>query len=129
VLSPEAGQAFAAPRKLEEILLSQGKITPEQLEEALHLQQEDRREVGQILLSLGYISKLDLAKSLALRLRLEYIELTEKDIDRRAATLVDQKVLRKHGALPIRVEDGCLITAMSDPTDFYALEDLRMLSG
>jgi type IV pilus assembly protein PilB len=129
VRSPEAGQAFAAPRKLEEILLSQGKVTPEQLEEALRLQQEGRREIGQILLSLGYISKVDLAKSLALRLRLGYIELTEKDIDRRAATLVDQKVLRKHGALPLRVENGRLITAVSAPTDFYALEDLRILSG
>jgi type IV pilus assembly protein PilB len=129
VRSPEAGEGFATPRKLEEILLSQGKITPEQLEEALLLQQEDRRELGQILLSLGYISKVDLAKSLALRLRLEYVELTEKDKDRRAATLVDQKVLRKHGAVPLREENGRLITAVSDATDFYALEDLRILSG
>jgi type IV pilus assembly protein PilB len=129
VRSPEAGQAFPATRTLEEILLSQGKITPEQLKEALLLQQEDRREIGQILLSLGYISKVDLAKSLALRGRLEYIELTEKDIDRRAATLVDQKVLRKHGALPLRVENGRMTTAVSDPSDFYALEDLRILSG
>jgi type IV pilus assembly protein PilB len=129
VRSPETGQAIGAPRKVEEILLSQGKITPEQLEEALLLQQEDRREIGQILLSLGYISKEDLAKSLALRLRLEYVELTEKDIDRRAVTLVEQKVLRKHGAVPMRVENGRLITAVSDATDFYALEDLRILSG
>jgi type IV pilus assembly protein PilB len=42
---------------------------------------------------------------------------------------VDRRVLRKHGALPLRVEDGRLVVAMSDPTNFYALEDLAMLSG
>jgi hypothetical protein len=53
VISPEAGQALAASCKLEEILLSQGTITPEQLNEALTMQREDRREIGQVLLSLG----------------------------------------------------------------------------
>jgi type IV pilus assembly protein PilB len=115
--------------RIGDILIAEGKITAEQLEEALLLQQEDRREIGQILLSLGYIDEADLAKSLAKRLRLEYIELTERDVDRGAATLVDQKVLRKHGAMPLRVENGRLVVAMSDPTNFYALEDLKMISG
>jgi type IV pilus assembly protein PilB len=115
--------------RIGDILVSEGKITPEQLEKALLVQQEDRREIGQILLSLGYIGKVDLAKSLAKRLRLEYFELTEKDVDRQAASLVDQKVLRKHGAMPLKVEDGRLVTAMSDPTNFYALEDLKMITG
>jgi type IV pilus assembly protein PilB len=129
VLSPEAGQAPAAPRKLEEILLSQGRITPEQLDEALTMQREDRREIGQILLSLGYISKVDLAQSLAHKLRLRYAELGEEDVNSGAVGLVDRKVLRKHGALPLRVENGRLLVAMSDPTNFYALEDLKMISG
>src|SRR5215218_9721611 len=115
--------------RIGDILVSEGKISAEQLEEALLLQREDRREIGQILLSLGYINKTDLAQSLALRLRLEYIELTEKNVDRAAATLVDQKVLRKHEAIPIRIENGRLLVAMSDPTNFYALEDLKMISG
>ena len=115
--------------RIGDILVSEGKITPEQLEEALANQRHDRRELGQILLSLGYIDKVDLAKALATRLRLEYVEFTDKDVDRAASSLVDQKVLRKHGAMPLRVSDGRLIVAMSDPTDFYALEDLRMISG
>ena len=115
--------------RIGDILVSEGKITPEQLEEALLLQREDRREIGQILLSLGYIGKVDLAKSLAKRLRLEYVELTERDVDRQAASLVDQKVLRKHGAMPLKVQDGRLVTAMSDPTNFYVLEDLKMITG
>jgi type IV pilus assembly protein PilB len=115
--------------RIGDILVSEGKITPEQLEEGLALQREDRREIGKILLSLGYVKEADLARALARRLRLDYVELNEKDVDRGAASLVDQKVLRKHGAIPMRVENGRLIVAMADPNNFYALEDLRMISG
>ncbi len=115
--------------RIGDILISQGKITEKQLEQALMLQKENPREVGQVLLSLGYVSKADLARALARRLRLEYIELTERDVDKGAAALVDQKVLRKHGAVPLRLENNRLVVAMSDPTNIYALEDLMMISG
>ena len=115
--------------KIGEILLSDGKITREQLEEALTHQRDGRRELGKTLYSLGYINEADLAEAMAKRFNLEYVEITEKDVERKAASLVDQRVLRKHGALPLRVENGRLIVAMSDPSNFYALEDLRMLSG
>lgn len=125
----QQSKAGATGGRIGDILISEGKVTPEQLEEALAIQRKDRREIGQILLSLGYVSQSDLARALARRLRLEYTELTEKDVDRGAATLVDQKVLRRHGVIPLRLENGRLIVAMSDPTNFYALEDLRMISG
>ncbi len=115
--------------KLVEVLISENKITPEQLEEARAAQRERGGDLGEALLSLGYASRADLARALARRLRLDYVEITEKDVERQAASLVDRRVLRKHGALPLRVEDGRLVVAMSDPTNFYALEDLAMLSG
>jgi len=89
----------------------------------------ETQEVGRTLLSLGYVDQSDLAKALASRLRLEFIELSIKDVDPEAAGLVDKKLLRKHRMLPLRVEDGRLVVAMRDPTNLYALEDLRMLTG
>src|SRR5918995_5987687 len=119
-----------AAGKLGEVLVAEGKIPPEQLEEARAAQLADgRRQLGEVLLSMGYASKADLARALAKRLRLEFVEITERDVEREVATLVDRRVLRKHGAVPLRVEDGKLVVAMSDPTNFYALEDLSMLSG
>ena len=115
--------------KIGDILLAEGKITGTQLEEALLVQREDQRQMGQILLSAGYVGPADLAQAFAKKLGVAYVELTENDVDRGAAALVDQKVLRRHKVLPLRVENGRLVVAMSDPTNFYALEDLRMLSG
>jgi len=115
--------------ELGEILVSEGKISREQLEEALLVQREDTREIGRILLDLGYVGEADLARVLARRLSLKYVEFTHNDVDRRAVGLVDRRVLRRHGAMPLRVENDRLVVAMSDPSDLYAIEDLTILSG
>jgi hypothetical protein len=64
--------------KLGEALVSEGKITPEQLEEALAIQRKGGGELGEVLHSLGHASKADLAKALAKRLRLEYVAILKK---------------------------------------------------
>jgi type IV pilus assembly protein PilB len=117
--------------KIGEILLSQGKITHAQLEDALLVQAERDTPLkfGQVLLFEGYVSEVDLAMALAQKFRLEYVEITEHDVDPDMKLSADRKFLRKHGMLPLRVEEGRLVVAMSDPTNFYAIEDLTMISG
>ncbi len=112
-----------------DILVSQNKISEEQLQQALEAQKSDRRDLGQVTVSLGFITEADLAQAQAQRLNLDYIELIEADVDRDALGLVPEKVLRKHRALPLYTEDRRLFVAMSDPTDIFALEDLGMISG
>lgn len=120
---------LAGSGKLGDILLDEGKITEEQLWEALTIQEDDPRHIGEILLSMGYVNETDLAQALARRLRLDFLELNDTDVDRGLLTLIDQKVLRRHQAVPLRIEDGRLAVAMSDPKDIHAMEDLRMISG
>ncbi|HKH11015.1 MAG TPA: ATPase, T2SS/T4P/T4SS family [Rubrobacter sp.] len=122
-------KAGLAGDKLGESLLADGKISRAQLDEALSVQRQDQRQLGQILISAGFVTPADLAMDLAKRLRLEYVELTEKDVDRTVTVVAEAKLLRRHNMLPLRVEEGRLVVAMSDPANFYAIEDLRMLSG
>ena len=70
--------------ELGEILVSEGKISREQLEEALRVQREDTREIGRILVDLAYVGEADVARALARRLGLRYVEFTHEDVDRRA---------------------------------------------
>lgn len=126
---PKHGKRRLGKDKVWDILVSQNKISEEQLRQALEAQKNDRRDLGKVMASLGFISEADLARVQAQRLRLEYIELNVRDVDPEVVKLVPEKVLRKYGALPIRVENERLIVAMSDPTNIYALEDLRMVSG
>jgi type IV pilus assembly protein PilB len=118
-----------ASRGIGEILVSEGVITSRQLEEAYRLGRQQRQGVGRTLLSLGYVGQSDLARALARRLRLEFVDLSVDDVDPEVASLVDKKLLRRYGMLPLRVEDGRLVVAMKDPANLHALEDLRMLSG
>ena len=119
---PKAGKAW-------DILLSQGKISEEQLQKALEAQKNNRMDLGKTLVSLGYISEKDLAMAQAQRLRLDYVDLDEAVVDRSASALIPEKMLRKHDALPLSVEDNTITVAMSDPADIYALEDLQLVSG
>jgi type IV pilus assembly protein PilB len=115
--------------RIGDILVSKGKVTEQQLEQALAMQKYDPREVGKILLSLGYVNNLDLAQALARRLRLGFVDVSERDVDPGVGSLIEQKVLRKYGVVPLRLENGRIVVAMSDPTNIHALEDLTMLSG
>ena len=69
------------------------------------------------------------SRALAARLRLDFLDLIETDVDSGVVSLVGRDVLRRHGALPVKVEGGNLVVAMRDPTNLYAIEDLGMLSG
>jgi type IV pilus assembly protein PilB len=99
------------------------------MDEALAIQREDSRGLGRILLDLGYVDEADIARALATRFRLRYVEFAHAHVDREAVYLVDRKLLMRHGVIPLRLENGRLVVAMSDPTDLYAIEDLTMLSG
>jgi type IV pilus assembly protein PilB len=116
--------------KLWEALIAQGRVTEEQVQLALETQKGDPRELRKIIVSLGFISEADLAQVQAQQLKLDYIELTERDVEAGVVGLVPQRVLRKHRALPLRIDHTRrLVVAMSDPTDIHALEDLKITSG
>src|SRR5919112_2874450 len=129
---PEVSESKkAGVEKVTEILVYQGKVSEEQMRLALETQKNNpRQDLGKILLSLGFISGADLAQAQAQRLGLKYVELTERDFDRDVVALVPERVLRKHGAIPLRISRSRhLVVAMSDPSNLYALEDLRLISG
>ncbi|MBA2693458.1 MAG: Flp pilus assembly complex ATPase component TadA [Rubrobacter sp.] len=114
---------------ISEGVISEGVISEAQLHQAREMQQDDPRDLGKILISLGFVSSEDVARAQARRLRLRYVEVTEKDVDKGALGLVPDNLLRKHRALPLKLEDGRLVIALGDPLNIQALEDLRMSSG
>src|SRR5215218_2745459 len=117
--------------KISDVLVYQGKVSEEQVELALAAQKESpQRDLGKLLLSLGFINGADLAQAQAQRLGLEYVELSERDVDRDVVGLIPERVLRKHSAIPLRISSARhLVVAMSDPSNLFALEDLRIISG
>ncbi len=115
--------------RLGESLVLRGKLTREQLRVALEIKENDPQRLDEILLSQKLVSGEDLAQAVAEATGFEYVSLTEGSVDPAAVSILSEKVLRKHMALPLRIEDGCLVLAMSDPTNVLALDDLKALAG
>ncbi len=115
--------------RLGESLVLRGKLTREQLRAALETKENDLQGLGEILLSQKLVSGEDLAQAVAEATGFEYVSLTEGSVDPAAVSILSEKVLRKHMALPLKIENGCLVLAMSDPTNVLALDDLKTLAG
>ena len=128
-LSNKNTVGFESTEEVWDVLVSQGRVSEEELQRALEVQQSDPRGFGDILVSLGIISETELAKAQAQRLGLFYVAFDIRDVDPEAIGLVPEEALRKYGAVPLRLENERLFVAVSDPTDVHALEDLSKISG
>ncbi|MGH3087317.1 MAG: GspE/PulE family protein, partial [Rubrobacteraceae bacterium] len=111
------------------ILVSDGVISQEQLSRALSESRVRHEDVGKTLVSMGYVSTEDVARARAKRLSLLYEDLDPRSIPPDILALLPEKVMRRCDALPLRLEEEKLVVAMSDPSNIYAVEDLRMISG
>jgi type IV pilus assembly protein PilB len=123
------GQGVVSRQAHREILVSRGKLSEEQFRVVLEAKRTDSRMIGEILLSLGFVSEEDLARAVAEAGGLEYVSLTEDLVDPAAVSLLGEKALRKYAALPMKIEGSQLVLAMSDPMNVLALDDLKSLSG
>jgi type IV pilus assembly protein PilB len=116
--------------RLLDALIARGKVTEEQVRLALEAHKGDPRELRKLMVSLGFVSETELAEIQAEQLKLDFVEISERDVDPAVVGLVPQRVLRKHRALPLRIDTTRrLVVALSDPTDIHALEDLQIASG
>ncbi|MEX1178149.1 MAG: ATPase, T2SS/T4P/T4SS family [Nitriliruptor sp.] len=115
-------------KQLGEVLIGQELISPAQLEEATEEQRERGRSLGRILVDRGFISERDLVHALAAQVGMDFVDLSEVEVDPRAVTLLSPTLAKRHALLPIRFEDGKLVVAMSDPSNVVAMDDVRTVT-
>lgn len=113
-----------------EILVAKGLISREQLAVVLEKQKDTPKRLGEILVEDGILTQDQLNLALAERLGVENIGLDEFEIDSLAATMIPEKLARRYGAIPIKfLDENMLLVAMVDPTNVFAIDDLRMMTG
>ena len=116
-------------KQLGEVLLEEGLVTYEQLEEALAEQARNGRALGRVLIDLGFIAEQDLVSALAKQIGLPFVDLGDYPVDPAAASLISDALSKRYSALPIGYEDSKLVVAMSDPANVFALDDIRTITG
>ena len=112
---------------LGEILLGNGALTAERLQEALDTQKksEQHRHLGELLVELGCSSQEDVNIALASKLGIPYISLDDFEVDLFPISLVPPDIALQYNILPLAVIRGVLVVAMENPFDWEALELLR----
>jgi len=116
--------------RLGDVLVEQGWLSPEALEEGLEAQAENGERLGQVLVQQKKITEQELLNALALQLDLEVMEsIEDKELRFDLVEQLPIQYLKKHEIFPFQSEDGTLRIAVNDPLDLEVLDDLRILFG
>jgi len=111
-------------KRIGEILLETGIITPQQLAEALAQQRRTRERLGRVLVDQGAASDKQIAQALAAQLDLPLVALSSARLDPNAVKLIPEILARKRRIVPLRLDGGQVIVAMADPLDVFAIDDV-----
>jgi type IV pilus assembly protein PilB len=130
--APSAAPAVPpSPRRsrLGQLMLERGLVTEEQLAQALEAQRASGGRLGETLVEQGVISSVELAAVLADHLGVPFVDLRAGSPDLVLAALIPENVARRYNALPVARWGDQLVIAMANPSDVFAVDDLRVLTG
>ena len=116
--------------KLGQLLLKEKMITPEQLEEALKNQMVYGIRLGSSLVEMGYVDEQALARLLSVKLGVPCVG--RKELAAIPTQLIEsfpRNLVKAHHVVPLRLEGKRLSLAMTDPTDFKAIEEIGFVTG
>jgi len=115
--------------KLGEILVRENLISPQHLREALDYQREHGGRLGFNLVKLGLISDDMITAVLSRQYGIPSVNLDLFNIDPSVISLIPQEVSQKHSVLPLSRVGATLTLAMVDPTNVYAIDDVKFMTG
>jgi type IV pilus assembly protein PilB len=112
-----------------ELYLRSGKITQQQLDEAVKMQRLTKKNINEILVEIGAITERQIVEILEVQLGLPSVKLFEFPIDRSVVLTITEAVARKHCLIPIQRQGGKIKVAIADPLNYEAIEEVRLLTG
>ncbi|HEX9778716.1 MAG TPA: type IV-A pilus assembly ATPase PilB [Geopsychrobacteraceae bacterium] len=115
--------------RLGELLIRKEMITDDQLAKAVTEQKKDGIRLGAALIRLGYIQETDLAGFLSKHYGVPSINLADFQIDPAVIELVPAEVVQKYQLVPVNRAGSTLIVAMSDPSNIFAIDDIKFMTG
>jgi type IV pilus assembly protein PilB len=117
------------PDKLGELLVRSGRIDQTQLNEALALQKDQGGRVGTNLVKLGYLTEKQLVDSLSQHFKVPSVDLNGLDIDDAVLKIIPADLARKYTILPVSKTGATITVAMIDPTNVFAMDDVKFMTG
>lgn len=115
--------------KIGEMLLKAGLITQDRLKEALEAQKKNGGKLGYNLVKLGFVKEDDITQLLSEQYGVPSINLRHFEIEASVVTLIPAEVAQKYLAIPVNRTGATLTLAMADPTNVFAMDDIRFMTG
>jgi type IV pilus assembly protein PilB len=111
------------------MLVQAGTITQDQLKKALSTQREQGGRIGANLVKLGYISEEQLVATLSKHFGVPSINLDRIEVDANVLKAISADVARKYTILPVAKAGAKITLAMIDPTNVFAMDDIKFMTG
>jgi type IV pilus assembly protein PilB len=115
--------------KLGEMLQKAGLITEEQLQEALEAQNKNGGKLGYNLVKLGHVEEDDITRLLSEQYGVPSINLRHFTVDESVIKLIPSEVAQKYLVLPVNRTGATLTIALADPTNVFAMDDIKFMTG
>src|SRR5919109_1462478 len=115
--------------RIGELLLKEKRITPEQLQEALNYQRQHGGKLGFNLVKLGFVKDEEITSLLSKQYGVPSIALGQFEIDPAVAKLVPAETAQKYQIVPLSRSGATLTIAMTDPTNVFAMDDIKFMTG
>jgi type IV pilus assembly protein PilB len=115
--------------RIGELLLKEKLISPAQLQEALNYQKANGGKLGYNLVKLGYVKDEEITALLSKQYGVPSINLTQFEIDQAVLKLVPPETAQKYQIIPLSRSGASLTIAMTDPTNVFAMDDIKFMTG
>lgn len=122
---------FIEKKRIGKILIEQGYIKPEQLQEGLKKQVETRELIGQILMQLGHLTEEQLVRGLAIQFGVKYTDLEGFKINEDLIRLLPDNLIKMYWFLPVAIDEetNTLTIVASDPTSMEMFDSVKVVTG
>jgi type IV pilus assembly protein PilB len=117
-------------RLIGEVVVDLGFADREAVEAAVNVARSERKPTGQVLVEQGILRQDQLARVVAERFGLDYVDLSTHELDMGAVNLLNPEAIKRYQAVPVGfTEDGALLLAMADPTNILTIDDIAMITN
>jgi type IV pilus assembly protein PilB len=117
------------PVRIGELLLKERRITPAQLQEALTYQKTSGGKLGFNLVKLGFVKDEEITALLSKQYGVPSINLAQFEIDPAIVKLIPAETVQKYQIVPLSRSGATLTIAMTDPTNVFAMDDIKFMTG
>ena len=116
-------------QRIGDLLVKEKVITTEQLQQALKAQKEAGGRLGSVLVNLGFLSEEDVTNFLSRQYGVPAINLSYFEIDPAIVKLIPYETAKRYQILPLSRVGASLTIAMVDPTNVFAMDDIKFMTG